>query len=99
MQTAIGMPRSRARAAVAGEAGDVAQPFEVDADARDLVHVEVGLDDLRDVEHGLVADAGEKRERQRALAHRHVDAEVAALQHHGDAALPPLVRVRARARG
>ncbi len=48
----------------------------------DLVHVEVGLDDLRDVEHGLVADAGEKRERQRALAHRHVDAEVAALQHH-----------------
>ena len=54
-----------------------------------LVHVEIGIDELGDLQGRLVSDARHERERKRALAHRDVDPEVAALQDHRDSALPP----------
>ncbi len=45
---------------------------------------------------GLVADREDERDRQRAVGHREVDAEVARLQHQPDAALDAGQRVRHR---
>ncbi len=70
------------------EARDVSKALEVDADPGHLVHVEIGIDELGDLQGRLVSDARHERKRKRALAHRDVDPEVAALQDHRDSALP-----------
>ena len=68
-----------------GEQGHVAQPLEVDADAGHLGLVAERVHDTRHVDLGLVAHRDDERDGHAALVHRHVDAEVAALQHHRDA--------------